>query len=108
MIQPNAKEERVIKLQFQPHRRSIDGKTPEVVGLQSTRHRFLSVFFYKTYLHTKFPRADNIPRECIQRIVEDGLMVTTGAELVGRYQIDQTHGFHVFDAIPFSPFQTLL
>jgi hypothetical protein len=105
MIQPNAKEERVIQLQFQPHGRSIDGKTPEVVGLQSTGHRFLSVFFYKTYLHTKFTRADNIPRECIQRIVEDGLMVK---ELVGRYQIHQTHGFHVFDAIPFSPLQTLL
>jgi hypothetical protein len=27
---------------------------------------------------------------------------------VGRYQIHQTHGFHVFDAIPFSPLQTLL
>ena len=34
-------------------------------------------------------------------IVEDGLVVITGAEWVEWYQ---THGFQVFDAIPFAPF----
>ena len=31
-----------------------------------------------------------------------------GVELVEWYQIHQTHGFHVFDAIPSTPFQLLL
>ena len=39
---------------------------------------------------------------------EDGLVVIAGAELVGWYQIHQTHGFHVFDAVPLAPFQPLL
>ena len=33
-------------------------------------------------------------------IGEDRLMVMAGAELVEWYQIHQTHGFHVSDAIP--------
>ena len=37
-----------------------------------------------------------------------GLVVMTGAESVEWDQIHQTHGFHVFDAIPFTPFQILL
>ena len=41
-------------------------------------------------------------------IGEDGLMVMAGAESVEWYQIYQTHGFHVFDAIPFTPVQPLL
>ena len=41
-------------------------------------------------------------------IGENGLVVMAGAELVEWYQIHQTHSFHVFDAIPFPPFQTLL
>lgn len=40
-------------------------------------------------------------------IGEDGLVVVTGAESVKWYQIHQTHGFHVFDAIPIAPFQAL-
>jgi hypothetical protein len=38
-------------------------------------------------------------------IGKDGLVVMAGAESVEWYQI---HGFHVFDAIPFAPFHTLL
>ena len=41
-------------------------------------------------------------------IGEDGLMVMAGAESVEWYQIQQTHGFYVFDANPFAPLQTLL
>ena len=40
-------------------------------------------------------------------IVENGLVLITGAELVEWYQIHQTHGFHVYDAFPFAPFQTI-
>jgi hypothetical protein len=35
-------------------------------------------------------------------------MVMAEAVSVEWYQINQTHGFHVFDAIPLVPFQTLL
>jgi hypothetical protein len=38
-------------------------------------------------------------------IGEDELMVMAEAELV---EWNQIHGFHVFDAIPFPPFQPLL
>ena len=41
-------------------------------------------------------------------IGEDGLMVISGAESVEWYQIHKTHGFHVFDVIPFALFQSLL
>ena len=41
-------------------------------------------------------------------IGEDGLMVMTGGELVECFQIEQIHGFHLFNAIPFTPFQPLL
>ena len=41
-------------------------------------------------------------------IGEDGLMVMAGAESVEWYLIHQTNGFHVLDAIPFAPLQTLL
>jgi hypothetical protein len=41
-------------------------------------------------------------------IGENGLVVMTGAESVEWYQIHQKHGFQVFDAITFAPFQTLL
>jgi hypothetical protein len=37
-----------------------------------------------------------------------GLVVTAGAESVEWYQIHQTHGFYVLDAIPFALFQPLL
>jgi hypothetical protein len=39
---------------------------------------------------------------------EDGLVVMAGAEYVERYRMHQTLGFHVFNAIPLVPFQTLL
>jgi hypothetical protein len=35
-----------------------------------------------------------------------GGVTMAGAEEVEGYQIHHTHGFHVFDAIPFAPFQT--
>jgi hypothetical protein len=41
-------------------------------------------------------------------IGEDGLVVMAGVEWEERYQIHGFHGFHVFDAIPSTPFQTLL
>ena len=41
-------------------------------------------------------------------IGEKGLLVMTGAQSEEWYQIHQTRGFQVFDAIPFAPFQTLL
>ena len=41
-------------------------------------------------------------------IRENRLVVMTGAELVEWYQIQKTHCFQVFDAIPFAPFRPLL
>jgi hypothetical protein len=41
-------------------------------------------------------------------IGENALVVRVGAESVEWYQIHRTHGFHMFDAIPFAPFHLLL
>jgi hypothetical protein len=41
-------------------------------------------------------------------IGENGLVLMAGAVQVEWYQIHQSHGFKVFDAIPFAPFQALL
>ena len=38
-------------------------------------------------------------------LIEDGLLVMDGTEFMDWYP---THGFLVFDAIPFNPFQLLL
>ena len=56
-----------------------------------------------TYIHTY------IPQEVDGTLIgEEGFVVMAGAESVECYQIHQTYGFHVFDAIPFAPFQTSL
>ena len=39
---------------------------------------------------------------------KDRLAVMAGTELVEWCQIHQTHGFHVFDSVPFAPFWPLL
>jgi hypothetical protein len=41
-------------------------------------------------------------------IGEDGLVLMAGAESVEWYQLHQTHGFHMFDTIPFALFRPLL
>jgi hypothetical protein len=68
---------------------------------------------YLEQKQTTVTKAGNIntikPQEVsVTLIGEDGFMVVAGAELVEWSQIQQTHGFHVFDANPFIPFQPLL
>jgi hypothetical protein len=41
-------------------------------------------------------------------LIGEELVVMAGEESVEWYQLHQTYGFHVFDAIPFVPFQPLL
>ena len=50
-----------------------------------------------------------VPQEVGRTLIgDDGLMVMARAEQVECYQIPQTDDFHVFDAIPFAPFELLL
>ena len=59
---------------------------------------------------TKTTAGDGCPSQEVggTLIGEDRLVVMAGAESVEWYQLHQPHGFHVFDAIPFTPFQALL